>query len=346
MLSTLAAASRVVLINHSNQAIKTGPSKSLFSTLTNKSFNNAANKTNNRILINSSRNLRTRSNVVNKAIPIRTTIDHVNTMHNIGWLSVGVAGLTGIGALCYYGLGLSKEESAVERSVLWPKYVKDRIKWTYLYLGSGFGISTAAAVACLRSPAIMRIVSNSSPLFALCSFAAIIASSTLTMNLPYEPGFGPKQMAWIGHCGLVGSMLAPLSMFGGPAIVRAGLYTAGIVGGLSAIAVCAPSERFLISSGPIALGLGVIVASSFGTMFLSPTSRIGLGLYGISMYGGLIVFSGMLLYNTQKTIKRAELHPAYTLKPYDPVNNSLHMYMDIINIFVRLVPMLSGASKK
>jgi hypothetical protein len=41
-------------------------------------------------------------------------------------------------------------------------------------------------------------------------------------------------------------------------------YTAGVVGGLSAVAVCAPSDRFLSIGGPLAVGLGVVFASSLG----------------------------------------------------------------------------------
>jgi hypothetical protein len=41
-------------------------------------------------------------------------------------------------------------------------------------------------------------------------------------------------------------------------------YTAGIVGGLSTVAVCAPSERFLSIGGPLAIGLGIVFVSSLG----------------------------------------------------------------------------------
>jgi len=41
-------------------------------------------------------------------------------------------------------------------------------------------------------------------------------------------------------------------------------YTAGVVGGLSAVAVCAPSDRFLSIGGPLAIGSGVVFASSLG----------------------------------------------------------------------------------
>lgn len=281
-----------------------------------------------------------------RAVPVGTTLDNVSTMHNYGMLSLGLASAAGIGALCYYGLGMSNVEGALERSVLWPQFVKDRIHSTYAHLGLGFGISAAAAYATFSSPAALRLMSGGSLMLAIGSMAALVGSSIVVQSIPYEPGLGIKQLAWAGHCSLLGMILAPLSMVGGPALLRAATYTAGIVGGLSAIAVCAPSERFLVSTAPLSIGLGAVVASSIGSLFLPPTSKIGLGLYGIAMYGGLIVFSGLLLYDTQKTIKKAELHPAYSMAPYDPINNSLHIYMDIVNIFIRMLAIFGGGQRR
>lgn len=281
-----------------------------------------------------------------RAVPVGTTVQHVGNMHSYGMLAVGIAGATGLGALCYYGLGVSNVEGALERSILWPQFVRDRIHSTYAHLGIGFGISAAAAYATFNSPALMRAVSGGSMVAVIGSMVALVASSMIVQSIPYEPGFGVKQMAWVGHCSLLGMILAPLTMFGGPAILRAATYTAGVVGGLSAIAVCAPSEKFLINTAPLSIGLGAVVASSIGSLFLGPSSRIGLGLYGISLYGGLIVFSGLLLYDTQKTIKKAELHPAYSMAPYDPINNSLHIYMDIVNIFIRMLTIMGGGQRK
>lgn len=61
-------------------------------------------------------------------------------------------------------------------------------------------------------------------------------------------------------------------------------------------------------------------------MFLSPMGRLGAGLYGVSLYGGLVLFSGFLLYDTQMVMRRAEQHPPpnqttlYGVRPYDPIN--------------------------
>ena len=38
------------------------------------------------------------------------------------------ASVLGLGALAYYGLGLSNEVGSVDRAVLWPQEVKTRIR--------------------------------------------------------------------------------------------------------------------------------------------------------------------------------------------------------------------------
>jgi len=103
----------------------------------------------------------------------------------------------------------------------------------------------------------------------LASFACVIGSGMLVRSIPYEKGtFGSKQLAWALHASLLGAFVAPLAMLGGPLLMRAAWYTAGVIGGLSTIAVTAPSEKFLNMGGPLAIGLGLVFAASVGKITL------------------------------------------------------------------------------
>ena len=49
------------------------------------------------------------------------------------------ASLLGIGSLAYYGLGLSNQSGIVDRSAVWPQFIRDRISTTYEYFGAALG---------------------------------------------------------------------------------------------------------------------------------------------------------------------------------------------------------------
>ena len=52
-----------------------------------------------------------------------------------------------------------------------------------------------------------------------------------------------------------------------------------------------------------------------GGMFAAPGGALFSGLHAIYMYGGLVLFGGFLLYDTQKIIHHSERSTSY-----DPVN--------------------------
>ncbi|XP_041032484.1 growth hormone-inducible transmembrane protein [Carcharodon carcharias] len=260
-----------------------------------------------------------------------------------GRLFVAGGAAIGLGALCYYGLGMSSEIGAIEKAVIWPQYVKERIRSTYMYFSGSIGLTALSAVAICRSPAIMKLMMKNSLLAIGATFAAMIGAGILVRSIPYEEGLNAKHLAWMLHAGVMGAVVAPLTLLGGPILMRAAWYTVGIVGGLSTVAMCAPSEKFLNIGGPLAVGLGLVFASSIGSMFLPPTSAFGAGLYSVAIYGGLVLFGIFLLSDTQKVIKQAEIYPVYGVKKFDPINACMGIYMDTLNIFIRVAAILSNS---
>ncbi|XP_013133507.1 PREDICTED: growth hormone-inducible transmembrane protein-like [Papilio polytes] len=260
---------------------------------------------------------------------------------SLGKGALAGASAVGIVALCYYGSGV--KPGTLQESHLWPQYVKDRIKTTYGYIAGSLVLTAGSAVTVFRTPALLNLVARNGWMSIIITLGLMIGSGMVVRGMEYRPGFGPKQLAWIVHTGIMGAVIAPMCFLGGPILTRAAMYTAGVVGGLSTIAVCAPSGEFLNMRAPLAMGLGAVFAASLASMFLPPTTALGAGLYSLSLYGGLVVFSGFLLYDTQVIIKRAETHPMYGFQPYDPINSAISVYLDILNIFMRIAMILSGS---
>ena len=130
------------------------------------------------------------------------------------WFIAGGAAV-GLGALCYYGLGMSNEIGAIEKAVIWPQYVKDRIHSTYMYLAGSIGLTALSAVAVSRTPALMNFMMRGSWITIGATFAAMIGAGMLVQSISYEQSPGPKHLAWLLHSGVMGAVVAPLTILGG-----------------------------------------------------------------------------------------------------------------------------------
>ncbi|EHB00154.1 Growth hormone-inducible transmembrane protein [Heterocephalus glaber] len=260
------------------------------------------------------------------------------------WFVAGGAAV-GLRALCYYGLGMSNEIGAIEKAVIWPQYVKDRICSTSMYLAGSIGLTALSALEVARSPVLMNFMMRGSWMTIGATFAAMIGAGMLVQSIPYEQSPGQKHLTWLLHSGVMGVVVAPLTILGGPLLIRAAWYTAGIVGGLSTVAMFAPSEKFLNMGAPLSVGLGLVFTSSLG-LFLPPTSVARATLYSMAVYGGLVLFSIFLLHDTQKVVKRAQITPMYGVQKYDPINLMLAIYMDTLNIFMQVATMLATGSNR
>jgi FtsH-binding integral membrane protein len=269
-----------------------------------------------------------------------------------GTIGLACGSAAGIGMLCYYGLGLSSEIGAREKYGVWPDYVKKRIHSTYFYLAGSLGLTAASAVTIFRTPALFRLASRNSLTAMFVTIAALVGTGHACRVAEYRPGtLSAKHALWLLHTGVMGAVIAPLCIMGGPLLLRAALYTAGIAGGLSLVAVCAPGDKFLSMGGPLAMGLGLVFISNIGAFFVPPTSALGAGLISIVMYGGLVLFGGFLLYDTQRVIKMAEATPPPdylygNLTTYDPINAQMGIYMDVMNMFIRIAMIMSGSRRK
>ncbi|KHJ75578.1 hypothetical protein OESDEN_24806, partial [Oesophagostomum dentatum] len=143
-----------------------------------------------------------------------------------GTYALAGASLFGIGALMYYGL-ISKEQSILQASALWPQYVRDRLSSTYSYLAGSLAVTAMSGIAASRSAAIMRLTQAGGIMGLFATLAVIIGTGMLCRSIDYDNTLF-KHCAWMLHCGAMGAVLAPMVYLGGPVLMRAAWYTAGI----------------------------------------------------------------------------------------------------------------------
>jgi growth hormone-inducible transmembrane protein len=92
--------------------------------------------------------------------------------------------------------------------------------------------------------------------------------------------------------------------------------------------------------GPLLAGVTVVALASLAPMALPLGVRSLALTEALSLYGGLAVFGGFVLYDTQKILHHARLAEQGLLKA-DPLKEAIGLELDMINIFVRLVQILA-----
>lgn len=123
-------------------------------------------------------------------------------------------------------------------------------------------------------------------------------------------------------------------------LARAGLYTVAMMGGISFVGATAKQEKYLYIGGPLLAGAAIVAVSGFAPLVLPATAVRSLAISeSIWLYGGLALFGGFTLYDVQKVLHHARLAERGIIKR-DPVNESISLELDFLNIFVRFVQIL------
>jgi growth hormone-inducible transmembrane protein len=123
-------------------------------------------------------------------------------------------------------------------------------------------------------------------------------------------------------------------------LARAGVYTLAMMGSISFVGATAKQEKYLYIGGPLLAGAALVAVSGFAPLVLPVTAVRTLAFTeNIWLYGGLAVFGGFTLYDVQKVLHHARLAERGIIKK-DPVNESISLELDFLNIFVRMVQIL------
>jgi len=261
------------------------------------------------------------------------------------YLNLGVFGLAS-GGLIYltYQAGVKSDEklkSIISSGQVASKDItRSRIQNTLAYFSAGLTMTSILTMHMTKSPKVMNIALKLSQRPFMCFFLSLasLMIPMIGMTLPNtKENFNIKHISWLSFNGAISFIICPLIYFTGFSMAaEAALLTAGAVGGLGYIAYVSKNDAFLGMGGILSAGAGVMLAASFGSMFLNLPI-----LNNIWLYGGLALFMAYILYDVNKI--KVEAERALT---FDPLKESIHIYLDFINIFVRILMILKDRKNK
>ena len=260
---------------------------------------------------------------------------------NLTLLGVGTAGLgymlyrsmaanrTTSSTIPTYQSGIAAPSYARSQTTIYNPIVQARVQNALAYFGGGLGL-TGLSIGLFRYTALAQM-------HPLLLFIPTIASLIGTMYLNYHTQGPAKHLTWGAFCGLEGLALAPLINMAGMPIVYNALAATGVMMGLLGYyAYSTPTSDFLSWGGTLSMALCGLIGVSFVNMFWPSPMMMNL-----SLYGGLLLFGGFVLYDTQKL-----LHNAETRQQWDPINESIGIYLDAIIIFQKLLIIFMQNKKK
>jgi FtsH-binding integral membrane protein len=247
-------------------------------------------------------------------------------------LATSATALVGLGIYRWSKANQNQEDQVIkDRSF---ERIKEKIQRTYAYVFGGFALTAAAATASHVSGLSLKILTNTGYLLPIGLTVTSIGSliATLATN---KDDVKTKHVAWAIFNGTMGVMLSPLGFLNPVIIAQAAAISLGVGGLLTFTAFMAPDRQFLKWEGPLMTALTTLCVASTVAYFF-PSTAFAYGVDRASLYGGLAIFSGLLMCSTHRLIDEAE-RKQYT---FDPINSSLSIYLDTMNLFIRILRIL------
>ena len=210
--------------------------------------------------------------------------------------------------------------------------VNTRVRDTFVYFLGGLGLTAGLTTALARS---RFVIYSMNPLSLLLTLPVSMFCMYKVTTTPASDALKP--VYFLGMNAAMAFNLCPLgAMMAASTLRDAGILTLGLCGGLGTIAATSRDDAFAGVSGYLGAGLGVIAALSIANIFLnSPV------IHNIWLYGGLALFSFVIMSD----IKDVQIRAAKSAH-YDAMAQSIHVYLDAINLFVRIAMILDSKKRK
>ncbi|KAK3299828.1 inhibitor of apoptosis-promoting Bax1-domain-containing protein [Chaetomium fimeti] len=221
-----------------------------------------------------------------------------------------------------------------------PPFERSYLNRTFMHTGLGIGIIGMSAYQMIQSGFVYRIMVTNPWVVGIGGIALSIGSMMATRAIDPD-NYLPKYACWAVFNATQAALIAPLMTMAPPALLaRAGLYTLAMMGSISIVGATAKQDKYMYIGGPLLAGAAIVAVSGFAPLVLPATAVRTLAFTeNLWLYGGLAVFGGFTLYDVQKVLYHARAAQRGVIKE-DPVNESISLELDFLNIFVRMVQIL------
>ncbi|KAI9734235.1 MAG: hypothetical protein M1834_002337 [Cirrosporium novae-zelandiae] len=220
-----------------------------------------------------------------------------------------------------------------------PSYERSYLNQTMMHTGLGIGMIGVAARAMHMNGWSYRLMAMNPWAVLGVGLAASIGSMMGTFYTDPD-NYVAKYAFWSVFNVAQAATLSPLLFMSPALLARAGLYTVGMMGSIAFVGATAKQEKYLYLGAPLLAGCAVVAISGFAPLVLPATAVRSLAWSeNIWLYGGLAVFGGFTLWDTQKILQHARMAERGMMKR-DAVAESVSLELDFLNIFIRMVQIL------
>lgn len=227
-----------------------------------------------------------------------------------------------------------------------------------VYLRSGLGIAgtvgLAAALAPFAFTGAFPYLMCGGLVLAMGSCLGIIyikpEIKTITVGnqeVVYAKDKLSRELCFVGLVGGMAMGLAPMMYIIteiSPMIVPISLMlTSSIFGGCWWYSKRCSDLQMMKWRAPLLIGLGTLVGGgllSLGSMLIFGPNMFSTMWQTLDIYGGIALFTGMTIYDMHAAVKM------YQEKNPDHIGCSTNLYLDFLNIFIRVMEAMSKATKK
>lgn len=203
-------------------------------------------------------------------------------------------------------------------------------------LGVQLAVTTLICAFCMVVPAVRSAVIATNGFLTLISIVATFGSlfglmaykDTHPLNLQLLAAFT------VGESLLVGTLCAQYAAAGlGYLVLEALVLTLAIFTGITAYCFISKKD-FSFMGGALSACLMALIGASFINLIIGFTGGKSAGLAFLISWGGAVLFSLFILYDVSLLIHK--------LSPDDYILGAVSLYLDILNLFLHILSILSS----